>query len=88
MQEEGTQVHNYVYSSGMMEFVQAANGYCTFMEKLKGTEGRAFIIESVKHLSAIYSTFLKTGESEPVLDSQGESSVTEQEGQRCFSEYP
>lgn len=84
MQEEGTLVHNYVYSSEMVEFVKAANGCCTFLEQLKGTEGRAFIIESVKHLSTVYSTFLNTGESVPVLESPIESTVTEQEWSALF----
>ena len=84
MQEEGTPVHNYVYSSEMVEFVKAANGCCIFLEQLKGTEGRAFIIESVRHLSAVYSTFINTGESEPVLESPGEPTVTEQEWSALF----
>ncbi len=84
MQEEGTPVHNYVYSSEMVEFVKAANGCCTFLEQLNGTEGRAFIIESVKHLSTVYSTFINTGESEPVLESPGEPTVTEQEWSVLF----
>jgi len=58
MQEEGTPVHNYVYSSEILEFVKAANACCAFLEQLTDIEGRAFIIESVKHLSAVYASFL------------------------------
>ena len=84
MQEEGTPVHNYVYSSEMLEFVNAANACCGFLEELTDTEGRTFIIESVKHLSAVYASFLITGESEPVLESPGEPTVTEQEWSELF----
>ena len=84
MQEEGTPVHNYVYSSEMLAFVKAANVCCAFLEQLTDMEGRAFIIESVKHLSAVYASFLNTGESEPVLESPGEPTVSEQEWSALF----
>ena len=84
MQEEGTPVHNYVYSSEMLAFVKAANACCAFLEQLTDMEGRAFIIESVKHLSAVYASFLNTGESEPILESPSEPSVTEQEWSALF----
>ena len=86
MQEEDTPVHNYVYSSEMVAFVKTANVYCTFLEELKGNEGRTFILESVKHLSAVYSGFLDTGESEPVLETPNESTVTEQEWSTIFQQ--
>jgi hypothetical protein len=84
MQEEMTPVHNYVYSSEMVAFVKAANHCCTFLEELNGTEGRAFITEAVRQLSAVYHSFLFTGESEPVLDSQVEATVTEQDWSALF----
>jgi Domain of unknown function (DUF5063) len=84
MAEEGTTVHNYVYSSEMVEFVRRANAFCNYLEQLHGTEGRAFITESIKHLSGIYHTFLYTGKSEPVLDSSAEATVTEQEWSALF----
>jgi hypothetical protein len=84
MQEEGNPVHNYVYSSEMLEFVKAAIGYCTFLEQLKGTEGREFISDTIKHLSGVYNTFLTTGETESLLESPGEPTVTEQEWSALF----
>jgi hypothetical protein len=84
MLEEDNPVHKYVYSSEMLEFVKAANGYCTFLEQLKGTEGREFITEAVRHLSGVYYTILNTGESEPLLESPGEPTVTEQEWSGMF----
>jgi len=84
MQEKGTPVHNYVYSSALVEFVKAANAYCTFFEELKGTEGRDFITDAIRHLSGVYYTFLNTGETEPVLESPGEPSVNEQEWSALF----
>jgi len=84
MPEEGTPVHNYVYSSEMLEFVTAANDCCAFLEQLKDTEGRIFIVDSVKHFSSVYSTFLKTGETEPVFDSPPEPAVSEQEWSEIF----
>ena len=79
MQDEGNSVHNYVYSSEMLEFVKAANACCAFLGQLKGTEGRSFILESVKHLSTVYSTFIVTGDTEPVFESSAEPTVTEQD---------
>jgi len=84
MQEEGIPVHNYVYSSEMVEFVKAANAYCAFLEELKDMEGRTFIVESVKHLSTVYNTFIFTGDTEPVFDSPPEPTVTEQEWSALF----
>jgi hypothetical protein len=84
MEEEGTQVHKYVYSREMVEFVKSANDFCNFLEQLKGTEGREFIFESIEHLSGVYHAFLITGKSEPLLDSPMEASVTEQEWSALF----
>jgi hypothetical protein len=84
MDEEATPVHNYVYSSALVEFVRAANTYCRFLEQLKGTEGKAFIAESVRLLAELYALFLLTGETEPVFDSPPESTVTEQEWSALF----
>ena len=84
MQEEGTPVHNYVYSSALVEFVRAANAFCAFLEQLKDTEGRTFIVDSVKHLSTVYASILNTGETEPVLESPSEPAVTEQEWSELF----
>ena len=84
MQEESSSIHKYVYSSEMVEFVRSANACCAFFENLKGTEGRDFISESVKHLSLVYSNFLHKGESEPVFDSSGELTVSEQDWSELF----
>jgi hypothetical protein len=84
MQDEGTQVHKYVYSSEMLEFVRQANACCAFLEELKGTEGRSFIVESVKHLSGVYASFIITGETDPVFESSQEPSVSEQDWSALF----
>jgi len=84
MHEEATPVHNYVYSNALVEFVRAANEYCRFLEQLKGTEGKAFIAESVKRMAELYAQFLITGETEPVFDSPPEPTVTEQEWSALF----
>ena len=84
MQEEGIPVHNYVYSSALVDFVKAANDCCAFLEQLSDTEGRSFVVDSVRHLSSVYASFLKTGETEPVFDSPGEPTVTEQEWSALF----
>jgi len=84
MQEEGPQIHNYVYSSEMLEFVKVANACCEFLEQLKDVEGRSFIVDSVKHLSAVYATFLNTGETEPVFESPAEPTVSEQDWSELF----
>ncbi|MDF1575746.1 MAG: DUF5063 domain-containing protein [Bacteroidales bacterium] len=84
MQEEATPVHNFVYSPEMVEFVRAANAFCTFLEQLQGSEGREFMKVSLEHLSTVYSTFLFTGETEPVMESPAEPTVTEQEWSALF----
>ena len=84
MQEEGASVHNYVYSSEMLEFVRHANACCAFLEELKGTEGRSFILEPVKYLSGVYASFINTGETEPVFENASEPTVTEQEWSALF----
>ena len=84
MQDEGNPVHNYVYSSEMLEFVKAANACCAFMEQLKGNEGKSFILDSVRQLSRVYSTFLGTGDTEPVFESSADPTVTEQEWSALF----
>jgi hypothetical protein len=84
MQDEGNSVHNYVYSSELLEFVKAANAYCAFLEELKGTEGRPFITDLVRHLSGVYATFISTGETEPVFETPSEPTVSEQEWSALF----
>jgi len=84
MQEESTSIHKYVYSSALVEFVSSANACCVFFENLKGTEGRDFISESVKHLSLVYSNFLHSGECEPVYESPGEPTVSEQDWSEMY----
>lgn len=84
MQEKASPVHNFVYSSELLAFVKAANTCCSYLEELKSDEGRAFIIESLKHLSTVYTTFLELGETEPVLESGLEPAVTEQEWSALF----
>jgi len=84
MHEEDTPIHKYVYSSEMVEFVKAANECCYFLEDLKGTEGKAFITGSVRHLSGLYALFLLTGETEPVFENPPEPAVTEQEWSTLF----
>ena len=84
MDEESGSVHNYVYSNALVEFVKAANEFCRFLEELEGTEGKAFISESVAQLADLYVLFLRVGETEPVFDSSPEPTVTEQEWSALF----
>jgi len=84
MQEEGSAVHKFVYSNALVEFVKAANEYCSFQEELKGTEGKLFIATSVSQLAEIYSLFLEIGETEPVFDTPPEPTVTEPEWSALF----
>jgi len=79
MNEENSKLHNYVYSSEMVVLVKAANGYCQFLEDLGQVTGREFIVQSVRHLSDVYSAILRTGETEPLFESSPEPTVTEQD---------
>ncbi len=84
MQEEATSVHKFVYSSALVDFVKAANEFCHFLEQVKGSEGKTFIADSLRHLAEIYVLFLKAGETEPVFDSPPEPTVTEPEWSALF----
>ena len=77
MQDNFPDLHKYVYSSEMVEFVKAANDLCQFFEHLKDLEGKAFIIEAVKHFSAVYASYIKTGKTVPLNESPGDPTVTE-----------
>jgi hypothetical protein len=84
MQEEGSAIHNYVYSKALVDFVRTANEFCAFLEQLSGSEGKTFITESVRYMAELYALFLKTGETEPVFDTPPETTVTEQEWSALF----
>ena len=77
MQEETTNLHKYVYSSEMVEFVTHANTYCQALEDPSDVDGLTFIEQSVRQLSGIYQGMLKIGKSDPVFESGGEPTVTE-----------
>jgi hypothetical protein len=84
MLNEQDRLHNYVFSREMVEFVTSANGYCQFLEELKKLDGRGFIEQSVVHLSGVYASFLKMGETDPVFESAGEPAVTEQDWSNIY----
>ena len=84
MQEENLQIHSFVYSVEVVALVKAANETATFFEELKGGEGKAFISEVVGHLSTLYSAMLKMGKTEPVNNTEGESTVSEQDWSQLF----
>jgi hypothetical protein len=79
MQEENGSLHNYVYSSEMVEFVRAASDYCQFLEQLQGVDGKAFIGGSVPLLAEVYRSVLKVPRTEPLYEYTSEPRVTEQE---------
>ncbi len=84
MQNSATSFHKYVYSSEMLNLVTVSNSFCQFMEKMKGMQGRLFITEAVKHLSAIYAAFVRLDATEPVYEAAGEPTVTEQEWSEIY----
>lgn len=84
MQEENDDLHNYVYSSEMVEFVTHSNAFCLYLEQLSEVGGKAFIGDSVKHLSGIYAAAVKLEEREPLYETVGEPTVTEQDWSRVY----
>ena len=84
MLNEESPVHKYVYSAEMVEFVRVANDYCQFLEELKDVGGKVFISSSVRHLAAVYHTFSGIGGTDPVDDSAGDHSVSEQDWSALF----
>jgi hypothetical protein len=79
MQHEATSQYKYVYSSEMVEFVTASNAYCHYLEQLQGEEGKSLIRTSLQLLADIYAGFLKLGETEPLVDTAMEPTVTEED---------
>lgn len=84
MQAESSNLHNYVYSSEMVEFVKAANGYCNFLETLSGQEGKAFIDKAVSWFSEVYASFVKLGSTEPSGEAPGDPRVSEQDWAQIY----
>jgi hypothetical protein len=84
MQEESSSLHKYVYSSEMVAFVTAANGYCSFLERSTRQEGKAFIAEAVCWFSDVYASFVKLGTTEPSGDDPGDTTLTEQEWSQVY----
>lgn len=84
MQNEEVHINTYVYSEAMLAFVKAANDCCLYLEELKGEEGKEFIPEAIKHLSALYHTFLHIGDTTAVYDSSSEPAVSEQDWSSLF----
>jgi hypothetical protein len=79
MQSEASPLYKYVYSSEMVNFVTASNGFCQFLEQSPDWEGKLFITTLVQHLSDVYACIVKLGETEPVYESALEPTVTEQD---------
>ncbi len=79
MTEENSHLHNYVYSSEMVDLVTISNSFCQFLEQIEGEDGKAFIKQSVKQLSEVYASIVKLEEANPVFESAGESAVSEQD---------
>ncbi|MDX2432156.1 MAG: DUF5063 domain-containing protein [Bacteroides sp.] len=84
MIEDQQKLQAFVYSEEVLSFVKAANETATFLEELKEKEGKAFIAEALIHLSEVYLTMLKVGDSEPLNESTAEPSVSEQAWAEVF----
>ena len=79
MQEEPSSLHNYVYSSEMVGFVTVSNAFCMFVEQSNEMDGKVFIEQSLKLLSGVYAALMNLGKTEPVFETAGEHTVTEQD---------
>jgi hypothetical protein len=79
VQEEIPPYHSFVYSEELLALVRAANEAATFLESFPGDAGRTFITGAVRSLSTVYSAMLRVGDTEPVFESAGEPTVTEQD---------
>jgi len=84
MQEDQQKINSFVYSEEVVTFVRAANETATFLEELKGKDGRTFITGAVKHLSEVYSAMLKVGDTEPITEMGPELSVSEQDWSEVY----
>lgn len=84
MIEDQQELHNFVYSDEVVTFVRAANKTASFFEALKDKNGKVFISEAMEHLSQVYQSMLKVGETEPQSEAGLEPSVSEQEWAEIF----
>ena len=84
MIEDEQKLHSFVYSEEVVSFVRAANDTAIFVEELKDKNGKTFIAEALNHLSEVYRTILKVGDTEPLAESGAEPSVSEQEWSEVF----
>ncbi len=67
-----------VYSEEVIAFVKVANDYCTWLEESDQDDGRTFILNAVRNLSAVYASAVRMNETEPVMEGGNEKFVTEQ----------
>ena len=81
---EDSTLHSFVYSEEVLGFVGAANDFCQFLEELKGLDGKKFIRRAVPYLSGVYRQILAVPDTEPVYESAGEPTVTEQDWSRIY----
>jgi hypothetical protein len=86
MQKDNNHLHNYVYSSELVEFVRIANDFCSLMEQLKGMKGKEFIQRSVELLPGLYGAILKVQDTEPVFETPAEPTVTEQDWSTVYQQ--
>ncbi|MEX0980522.1 MAG: DUF5063 domain-containing protein [Bacteroidales bacterium] len=68
-----------VYAPEVVEFVKSANAYCEWLEEAGQSGSMAFILSSLQMLSRVYYNFVVIGEMEPVMESNNEKFVTEQD---------
>lgn len=73
-----------VYSPEILEFVRAANNYCTWLEEADETVPMIFILNGVRNLSKVYSQAVLLGELEPEMEGGNEKFVTEQDWSSIF----
>ena len=68
-----------VYAPEIVEFVRSSNAYCKWLEEAGQSGSMAFIRSSLQMLSRVYNNFVAIEEIEPVMESNNEKFVTEQD---------
>lgn len=78
------ELHDYVYSSEVLEFVKKCKEFTDLIETDLPEERREFVITLLKVLPGMYSNMIKLPAREPVLDAENEKFVTEEQWSEIY----
>ncbi len=78
------EIHDFVYSSEILEFVKKCKRFTDLLETSLPEERKAFIISVLQILPGLYSDMIIMPSHEPVLEAENEKFVTEEQWSEIF----